>query len=85
VSDAVRDESKPAHVVDRQIQIGATADGEPNGRWRYRWRCSCGKQGPWQTGPRPADSARAAIKGGAEHVEAARAAAKRKRIEPGVR
>jgi hypothetical protein len=85
VSAVVRDESNPEHVVDRQIQIGCGLDGEPNGRWRYRWRCSCGKHGPWKTGPRPADSARAAIKGGAEHVEEAARAAKRKRLEPGAR
>jgi len=51
--------------VDVDLQPGSTA-------WRYRWRCSCGRVGPWRVARdrgygRAATSAR---RGGQRHVAA---------------
>lgn len=61
------------HAVDIQTQV---SDGCA---FRYRWRCACGRVGPWQASVatehgtverRPALCARAARNGGARHVAA---------------
>lgn len=60
------------HKVDVQTQADDEA-GNPVGVYRYRWRCSCGRIGPWKSGasgsgggPAP----RRARNGGARHVAA---------------
>lgn len=61
-----------AHVIDLQIQT-ESVDGEPTGRFRYRWRCSCALTGKrWQDsldGGAGAAAKRARV-GGARHVTA---------------
>lgn len=64
-----------AHTFDTQTQIQADASGEPTGVFRYRWRCSCGRVGPWKSGGAKrsglhAAAAKAARVGGERHVAA---------------
>lgn len=63
-----------AHVVDLQTQAQRDDAGNPTGMFRYRWRCSCGARGQWQTGSddsgHHAESARRARNGGQRHVAA---------------
>lgn len=58
-----------AHAIAIHTQVAADATGA----MRYRWRCSCGRDGSWRTarhGGSPAIAARSARNGGARHVAA---------------
>lgn len=63
------------HKIDIKTQIAT--DGvttEPVGIFRYQWRCSCGKSGPWCEGSSEsgthAAAGRRARNGGRQHVAA---------------
>lgn len=55
-----------AHVTDIQTETGFK--GSLRGELRYRWRCSCGRTGPWRQRPTAANAARRARTGGVRHV-----------------
>lgn len=64
-----------AHKTEIKTQIQAdAATGEPNGVFRYRWFCTCGRVGPWKNGDKAsgqhATAARRARDGGLRHVAA---------------
>jgi hypothetical protein len=63
-----------AHVVEIHTQLQSDEEGNPTGCFRYRWRCSCGKHGPWRTGTTDsghhAAAASSARTGGTRHVAA---------------
>jgi hypothetical protein len=65
-----------AHVIDIHTQHEWEGqDKKPTGRFRYRWRCSCGKAGArWYEGSAEsgahATAAHRARSGGARHVAA---------------
>lgn len=63
-----------AHAVDVQTQAQTDEAGNPTGMFRYRWRCSCDRVGPWRTGTddsgHHAAAAQSARNGGARHVAA---------------
>lgn len=60
-----------SHVVDTQTQIEMGPDGQPTGKFRYRWCCSCGDAGKrWHQAGGAARAARRARNGGVRHVAA---------------
>lgn len=62
------------HKTEIQTQASADDRGEPTGVFRYRWRCSCGRVGPWRVGGevsgQHAKASRSARTGGERHVAA---------------
>lgn len=64
------------HRFDTETQLQAdAATGDPTGVFRYRWKCTCGRVGPWKSGGakrsgQHAKAARSARVGGERHVAA---------------